>query len=151
MENSIGFIIGIIGSIASIVSIPMAIYQGLELARIKKEKRRKIWTQINIAKSVLRRLEQGSIERTYQAASDMYRFLLQEAVLLEEKYEFETIKKWKTVGKISSEWQEFHALSLLNTAEMPDDGKALEEIKQFATYDEAEFARKDKKRGPNEE
>ena len=54
----------------------------------------------------------------------MYRDLVNEAISLEKKPSMETIKKWRRVGKIASDWQESCFVNCLLTSELFDGDMA---------------------------
>jgi hypothetical protein len=98
--------LSILGSLASLVAIPVAIIQTIRMHRIKLERYRKTWTQISSVKALMRHLEAEKSDSAYGLVCQQFRDMLNEAVLLEKGYSAETIKKWRKTGKLSSDWQE---------------------------------------------
>src|SRR5712691_8034990 len=101
------FWVSLIASFASIVSVPIAIVQTLKVRRLNLEKQRKIWTQISSTKALMRHLEAGKLDSSYGLVCEQFRDLLREASLLEQNFSLVTISKWRKVGKLSSDWQEY--------------------------------------------
>lgn len=126
-------IIGIVSSIATIISVPIAIIQTFRNRKLKSESKRRIWAQIETIKAIMRCLDHREIDFTYGLANEQFRLLLTEASLLEKNYSLETIKKWRKIGKLSSDWQERNALMLLET-EMINE--KIDVSESFSKYDE---------------
>lgn len=127
-------ILGIIGSLASIISIPVAIVQTIKNNKLKTEAKRKIWAQIETVKALMRCLDIKDVDFAYGLVNEQFRNLLQEASLLEKEYSIETIEKWRKIGKLSSDWQERNAYMLLDTKKI-DLKKEIN--KNFSVYDDA--------------
>jgi hypothetical protein len=108
-------ILTVIASFASILSVPIAIAQTIRIRRLNIEKKLKIWTQISSIKAMMRLLEAQKIETSYGLVCEQFRDWLREAVLLEKDFSIETIKLWRRVGKLSSDWQEYQAAQLLSS------------------------------------
>lgn len=117
----IGLIIGITGSIASIISIPIAIYQSYKSRRMKIEQEMIIWQRIETIKSIIRAFSSKENDFAKGLIQELYRNLLKDAILMEEKFDLSTLESWRKVGKISSNWQERNALMMLNTKNIPKD------------------------------
>ena len=91
------------------------------------ETRRKTWSQISTTKALMEDLENNDAKQAVGKVFEQFRFLLREAIILENKFNVETIKKWRSTGKLSSQWQERQALQLLETREInAQEAKELE-------------------------
>ena len=142
-------IIGIVGGLASIVSVPFAIYQTLINRKLKDEQRRNIWQRIETTKSMMRALDEEQLDFAYGLTVEQFRTLFREAVLLEDKFSLETINKWRKIGKISSDWQQKNAMILLKTNEITE---GIEVDEKFSINDnENKYNRQLKKTATNSE
>lgn len=122
-------------SIASIISIPIAIAQTLKIHRLNIEKQRKIWTQISSTKALMRHLEAEKLDSSYGLVCEQFRDLLREAILLEQNFSINTIVRWRRVGKLSSDWQEYQATQLLSTSEIQDQVEIKDMSTPLSQYD----------------
>jgi hypothetical protein len=116
-----------IASFASILSVPVAIVQTIRVRRLRVEKQRKVWTQISSIKALMRLMETEKVQTAYGLIGEQFRDCLREAALLEDDFTVRTIKMWRRVGKLSSDWQEYQAAQLLGSSEI-EASNGLEEI-----------------------
>src|ERR1035438_10844504 len=61
-QENLVFILTVVASIASILSVPIAIAQTIRIRRLNVEKKLKVWTQISSIKAQMRLLEAEKIE-----------------------------------------------------------------------------------------
>ena len=115
-------LIGIIGLLASVGGLLVGGIQTLRIRNLKREENADVWLTIRTLKNIFYHLdkdnlknENKSVARAYEAALSIFRTQLKRAVMNERNYTLETIEKWKSVKKISSDWQEKQALGYLET------------------------------------
>ena len=115
-------LIGIIGLLASVCGLLVGGIQTLRIRNLKREENADVWLTIRILKNIFYHLdkdnirdENSNVARAYEAALSIFRTQLKRAVMNETNYTLETIEKWKSVKKISSDWQEKQALGYLQT------------------------------------
>ena len=113
----------IAGTTASVISLGAVIVQTLRVRALKHQQHAAVWNQIASSKAMMRHLEREDVQQAMGLASQQFRDLLESAVLLESKFGMATIDKWRTVGKLSSDWQERQALMLLTTKSGIREGK----------------------------
>lgn len=89
-QENLVFILTVVASIASILSVPIAIAQTIRIRRLNVEKKLKVWTQISSIKAQMRLLEAEKIETSYGLICEQFRDWLREAVLLESDFSAET-------------------------------------------------------------
>lgn len=104
-----------IGTMASVVSLLVALFQTIRVRNLQIERQRRLWTQIASNKAMMRHLERQDVNQAYGLVCEQFRDLLREASILENEFSPETIRLWRYVGKLSSDWQERQALMLLPT------------------------------------
>lgn len=119
----------------SIISAVLALVQTARIRNIKLERQRHLWALIASSKALLRHLERQDVHQAYGLASEYFRQLLRDAIILEEKLSIETIKEWRKVGKLSSDWQERQAYMLLTTEEIRRS-KASDLPEQLSSFDQ---------------
>lgn len=107
-----------IASIASIVSLGVALVQTLRVRNMRAEQQRHLWSLIASSKALVRHLERQDLHQAYGLASEHFRQLLRDAIAIEKQFTVETIKAWRNAGKLSSDWQERQAYMLLSTKEI---------------------------------
>ena len=105
-------------SLATIISLFVAIVQSIRVRSLQIERQRHLWALIASSKALMRHLERQDIHQAYGLASEYFRQLLRDASLLEKNFNIETIKAWRSVGKLSSDWQERQAFMLLSTEDI---------------------------------
>lgn len=118
MDIQIGYIIGTLGSIASIIGVIIYFFQRKHIRSLEKQNERNIWKQIAASKALMRHLEREDIHQAYGLACEQFRDLIKEASLIERNFDIRTIKLWRKVGKLSSDWQERQSLMLLSTKDI---------------------------------
>ena len=133
--DTLVFWLSVAASVASIISVPVAIVQTLKVRRLNIEKQRKTWTQISSTKALMRHLEAEKLDSSYGLVCEQFRDLLREAVLLERNFSVETIARWRKVGKLSSDWQEYQVTQLLRTSEIDDRAKISDMSTPLSDYD----------------
>ena len=94
----------------------------MRIRNLKREENADVWLTIRMLKNIVYHLEKdnlrdenANVARSYEAALSIFRTQLKRAVMQENKFTSETIEKWKSVKKISSDWQEKQALGFLET------------------------------------
>lgn len=107
-----------VASLASIISLCVAVVQTIRVRNMKIEKQRHLWSLIASSKALLRHLERQDIHQAYGLASEHFRQLLRDASIIERQFKVETIKAWRSAGKLSSDWQERQAYMLLSTEDI---------------------------------
>src|ERR1039458_7791898 len=122
-QENLVFILTVVASFASILCVPIAKAQTIRISRLKVEKKLKVWTQISSTKAMMRLLEAEKIETSYGLICEQFRDWLREAVLLESDFSVETIKLWRRVGKLSSDWQEYEATQQIGRAHVQRGGQ----------------------------
>ena len=105
-------------SLATILSLFVATVQSVRVRRMQIERQRHLWALIASSKALMRHLERQDIHQAYGLASEYFRQLLRDASILEKDFDIDTIKAWRSVGKLSSDWQERQAFMLLSTEEI---------------------------------
>lgn len=116
MEDKILYVLGCLGSMASIASIIIYFYQRKQIRSLELQNERTIWKQIAASKALMRHLEREDVHQAYGLACEQFRDLIKEASLIEKVFDIKTIKLWRKAGKLSSDWQERQSLMLLSTA-----------------------------------
>jgi len=129
---------GIIGSIASIIGLIIALVQTYKLAGLKAQVKSKIWSDISTIKALMEDLENGKCEIGHARACEQFRDLLREASLIEKNYTLDTINLWRKTGKLSSVWQQKQAMALLDKECIcPEKAETLNEV--YANWDAYSF------------
>src|ERR1035437_9698720 len=77
-QENLVFILTVVASIASILSVPIAIAQTIRIRRLNVEKKLKVWTQISSIKAQMRLLEAEKIETSYGLICEQFRDWLRE-------------------------------------------------------------------------
>ena len=72
-KNNLVFILTVIASFASILSVPIAIAQTIRIRRLNIEKKLKVWTQISSIKAMMRLLEAQKTEASYGLVCEQFR------------------------------------------------------------------------------
>ncbi|WLE98128.1 MAG: hypothetical protein QTN59_04670 [Candidatus Electrothrix communis] len=119
----------IIAGAASVLSFAAFLYEKLARRQAKLEETRRIWSEISKVKGIMGDVEKdihstGSSKRALQAhgaLAILLRDLLKEAAQREKRFSLSTIRQWRGTGKLSSDWQEKLALTLLLTEEIDDE------------------------------
>lgn len=106
------------GVVTVLVSLIASVLQYLQLRNLKRENKIQIWSQIASVKALMRHLERQDIHQGYGQACQLARELFEKAVRSEKNFGPKTIELWRSVGKISSDWQEREILLLLSTKEI---------------------------------
>jgi len=108
------------GVFVSTVSLCFAIVQTKRLAKSESEQKRKLWSLIATSKALIEDFEHKDMNKALGKVYELYRFLLREAILIENNFNLKTAQKWRKVGKLSSDWQFRQSLMLLDTKEIND-------------------------------
>lgn len=110
------------GSIASLAGLLLAAAQTVRLRDLKRRTRADAWNAIGTLLSLIDNLDQPKLRQenkgvayAYKGATDLYRHLLKMAILEESSFNEETIKRWRSTGKLASNWQVLQARRLLET------------------------------------
>lgn len=128
-------VIGIVGSVASILSITVAVIQTYRhkaaqeaLREVRRSRSASIWTNINFIIQAFDSVENAlssdfdatSIDKVQakfmsvrRAIVDCYLELLREASLDEPVFNEETVKRWRRIGKLENDWREQQARRLI--------------------------------------
>lgn len=110
------------GLIASLAGLLLAAAQTIRLRDLKRRTKADIWHAIAATLSLINNLEKSKLIESnkgaadsYKGATDLYRHLLRIAILEEPSFDEETIRKWRSTGKLATEWQEIQARRLIDT------------------------------------
>ena len=112
-----------IASLASILSLLAYFFERFLRKTAEKNETQRIWSEISKIKGIMvdveRDIQANTISsgalQAHGALTMLFRDLLKEAVQREKKFSIHTITIWRKTGKLSSDWQEKLALTLLHT------------------------------------
>lgn len=119
-----------LASYATITSTIIAVFGWVnEYQKRKRDQlldRRRVWASISVIKGIVSDIQVAlkadpdnqACHQAHGALDDLFRELLREAISKEDKFSIKTIKIWRRSGKLSSDWQERIAFTLLDTKEM---------------------------------
>jgi hypothetical protein len=118
-------LIGVAGTIASLAGLLLAAIQTIRLRDLKRRTTADIWQAIGEDLSLISNLEKSKllgqnegVSAAYKGATNLYRHLLRLAILEEHPFNEETIKKWRSAGKLASDWQAAQARRFLETKDI---------------------------------
>jgi hypothetical protein len=128
--NIIAGIASILGLIGTAIGFVSWLLERRARRQLEAEAKRKAWSQISKVTGLMTDLEKDlgkregydSILQAEGKLSFMLRDLIKDVCSAEAPVSVETIKAWRTVGKLASDWQERLALSLLLTDEIEPAG-----------------------------
>lgn len=117
-------IFNLLAGACSIISIVLWYVERKKRYEVEREEKRRIWSEICKVKALMGGLERGcdniddnSIQKgvlqVHGKLAFMLRDLFREAVNKERILSLETVRLWRKVGKISSDWQERIVLNLM--------------------------------------
>ena len=113
----------LLGTLASIGGLLFGWIQNWRLERVKRRANTDIWQALTTTRAIMAKLEATGKLKTdpataevYGKVTELFRHLLRTAVLDEKHYSEETIRNWRSAGKLSSGWQEDQARQFLDTA-----------------------------------
>lgn len=108
-------ILSVLGFVIAIYQTYIAIVQTRKSQKLEKQRELNLWNQIASMKAMMRHLERKDVHQAYGLVCEQFRNLLKQAAFEEKDFNVKTIKLWRRVGKLSSDWQERQALMLLDT------------------------------------
>lgn len=133
-------VVGLVGSFSGFISW---LYERKSKNKLIKENSRRIWSDISKIRGLMSDLEKDSNSKVIDTGklqaigklSNMLRDLIKEACQAEKRLDIKTVKSWRKLGKLGSEWQEQLALSVLLSEEL--DAADLESIPDlYGSWDE---------------
>jgi hypothetical protein len=121
-------IVGIVGTLASVASLLVAMLQTIRLRELRRRNNADIWKLIFTADSIRGRLEsspafkQGEVQlhQIYGRVVEQFRDLLKMAILDERHFTEHTIRLWRLSGKLTNDWESAQARRWLETREIRD-------------------------------
>jgi hypothetical protein len=112
----------IVGTVASCVGLAVGLLQTIRLRELRRHTTSDVWLSIRTTGSILGKLETApsyrndpKVAEAYGKSIELFRHLLRQAALAERSYTEETIKRWRSAGKIHTDWQEAQARNFLAT------------------------------------
>lgn len=141
-------IIAYIGFIGALVGW---LYQWKKNRDSRKQELRSIWDNISVIKAAMSEIESAEskcrsgeletcsdlpheIHQAHTQLADLFRNTLTRVISREGKVTLITIKKWRKSGKLSSDWQQKCAMTILLTEELTN--KELNDLdEKYSTWD----------------
>lgn len=133
-------IIGVIGTILGFLSW---IYEKKKRKKLEEENNRRVWSDISKVKGLMENIESdlkkdSCLSGALMAHGNltfMFRDLLVSAVSFEKNFSLGTIYTWRKTGKLSSDWQEKIALTILFTKEVNLDKLDEDSLNKYSSWD----------------
>ena len=136
MDSAI--LLSVLGTMASIAGLAIAGVQSIRLRELKRRTNADVWLTIRTTASIIATFEDSASRKTdpnvgeaHAKAVELYRHLMKQAVLDERNFSGRTINRWRSVGKVHTDWQEDQAWHFVPT-------EAISPVKRVATLPEPE-------------
>jgi hypothetical protein len=121
MDTSLVF--SVLGTFASLAGFFIAALQTIRLRELRRRNNADVWQSIRMARSMMGRLEpcsvlkQGdaNVREAYSKSAELFGHLIKLAILDERLFTNDTIRRWRSSGRLTSDWQEAQARLFLQT------------------------------------
>jgi len=122
----ISFQMTAVGTLASLAGLLVAGLQTIRLYELRRRTNADIWHSISMVRSMMSDIEtcaafkqgEGNLKEGYGTLIELFRLLLKGAVLDERCFTEDTIERWRSSGRLASEWQEKQARRFLRTPQI---------------------------------
>lgn len=114
------------GAIGAVVAGLSWFFERKTRRRLELENKRRIWTDISKVRGLMTDLEKDAEKfdaepgrmQAIGKLSFMMRDLIRDACMAEKQMSIDTVRRWRRVGKLGSDWQEQLALNVLQAEEI---------------------------------